>query len=175
MPKKVKKPAAAKMSNTKALKDMVQMLLEEFQTHEREIANEREHCQMEMAQGEKAVQVQMQQMQEHMQALVNVAATTTRSHNLLEVKFVPFSAKDDIAAYLVTFKPILQAHKINKDRWPFHLAPQLTGKAQLAYAAVSSTEVGDYRTIKRDILARYDINFEAYRQRIRTATQVCEI
>jgi len=109
----------------------------------------------------------MQQMQEHMQALMNVAATkekATRPRNLLEVKFVPFSAKDDIAAYLVTFKRIKQAHKINKDRWPFHLAPQLTGKAQLAYAAVSSTEVGDYRTIKTAILARYDINFEAYRQ-----------
>ena len=43
-----------------------------------EIAAEREHCQMEMAHWEKAVQVQMQQIQEHMQALINVAATKQR-------------------------------------------------------------------------------------------------
>jgi len=72
MPKKVKKPA--KMSNTKALEDMVQMLLEECKTHEWEIAAEREHCQ-----AEKTVQVQMQQMQDHMQALMERATSKEKA------------------------------------------------------------------------------------------------
>ena len=51
------------------------------------------------------------------------------------------------------------------------LAPQLTGKAQQAYAAMSSTDAGDYEALKAAILRRYDINQEAYRQRFRTATK----
>jgi len=47
---------------------------------------------------------------------------------------------------------IIQAHEIPEDRWPFHFTPQLTGKAQLVYAAVSSTKVGDYKAIKTVIL-----------------------
>ena len=70
----------------------------------------------------------------------------------------------------MTFKHIMQPHEITEDCWPFHLAPQLTGKAQVAYAAVSSTEIGDYKTIKTAILARYDLKFNS-RLRFRTATR----
>ena len=31
----------------------------------------------------------------------------------------------------------MEAHEVHKDRWSFKLAPQLTGKAQQAYAALS--------------------------------------
>jgi len=50
----------------------------------------------------------------------------------------------------------------------FHLA---TGKAQLAYAAVAPADMGDYNAVKTAILARYDINTEAYRRRFRSATR----
>ena len=48
------------------------------------------------------------------------------------------------------------------------LAPQLTGRAQ---PAVSPGDVGDYNAVKIAILARYDINTEAYRRHFRTATR----
>ena len=51
------------------------------------------------------------------------------------------------------------------------LAPQLTGKAQLAFAALSSTEAKDYDAIKAAILARYDVNEETYRRRFRSAVK----
>ena len=62
----------------------------------------------------------------------------------------------------MTFERIMSAHEIQKDQWSYHLAPQLTGKAQLAFAALSSTEAKDYDAIKAAILARYDVNEETY-------------
>ena len=51
------------------------------------------------------------------------------------------------------------AHEITTNQWPYHLALELTKKAQLAFAALSSTEAReDYDAIKAAILARYDIN-----------------
>ena len=48
---------------------------------------------------------------------------------------------------------------------------QLTGKAQLAYAAVLPGDVGDYSAVKTAILAQYNINTETYRWRFRATTQ----
>ena len=63
------------------------------------------------------------------------------------------------------------AYSVAKERWPFQLAPQLTGKAQQAYAALSAEAASDYDQLKAAILRRYDINDETYRQRFRAATQ----
>ena len=54
------------------------------------------------------------------------------AQDLLSVKLVPLTEKDDIETYLVTFEQIMVAHKKDKTRWPHHLALQLTGRAQLA-------------------------------------------
>ena len=64
------------------------------------------------------------------------------------------------------------AHKIDKTRWPHHLAPQLTGRAQLAFAALPTANSDDYEAIKTAVLTRYDINEEAYRRRFRTTTRM---
>ena len=88
----------------------------------------------------------------------------------LSVKLVPSSEKDDIEAYLVMFERIMEAHKI-KDNWSQYLAPQLTGKAQLAFAALPTEDSGKYAAIKAAILARYDITEETYRRRFRMATR----
>eukprot|EP00731_Ephydatia_muelleri_P012821 Em0007g131a len=49
------------------------------------------------------------------------------SHNL-QVKLVALSEKDDIEAYLVTFECIMEAYKVPKNEWTYHLAPQLTAE-----------------------------------------------
>ena len=56
------------------------------------------------------------------------------------------------------------AHKVVKERWPHYLAPQLTGKAQLACAALPITDADDFEAIKNAILIQYDINEVAYRR-----------
>ena len=86
----------------------------------------------------------------------------------LSVKLVPLGAEDDIEAYLFTFEHILTAHGIDENRWSHFLAPQLTEKAQLAFAALTTENSGDYKAIKAAILARYRINEEAYRVRFRS-------
>jgi len=53
----------------------------------------------------------------------------------------------------------------------FHLAPQLTCKAQLAYAAVPPADMGEYNAVKTAILARYNINTEVYCQRFCSTTR----
>ena len=45
-----------------------------------------------------------------------------------------------------------------QNRWAYKLAPQLTGRAQQAYAAMPSEEAGDYALVKAAILQRYDIS-----------------
>ena len=79
--------------------------------------------------------------------------------------------KDNIEAYPVTFERIMEAHKVARDRWAHHLAPQLTGKAQLAFSALPSSESADFDAIKKAVLARYDVNEEAYRRRFRALTR----
>ena len=50
----------------------------------------------------------------------------------------------------------------------FKLAPQLIGKAQQAYAALSSEKAADYEAVKKAIFTLYDINQKSYRQRLRS-------
>ena len=117
--------------------------------------------------------MQMTTMQQHMESLLRVVSDTTARTSPVNrhvyVKLVPLYEKNDIEAYLVTFKRIMAAHEITRDQWPYRLVLQLTGKAQLAFAALSPTEARDYDAIKAVILARYDINEEAYRHCFRSA------
>ena len=65
----------------------------------------------------------------------------------------------------------MEAHKVDKGRWAHYLAPQLTGRAQLAFAALPTADSGKFESIKTAILQRYDINEEAYRRRFRTVAR----
>lgn len=111
----------------------------------------------------------MDQMRTQMERLMKVvedskaaSAVKSISGELSGVKLVPLSEKDDVEAYVVTFERIMEAHKVDKDRWAHYLAPQLTGRAQLAFAALPTADSGKYESIKAAILQRYDINEEAY-------------
>ena len=61
----------------------------------------------------------------------------------------------------------MTADKVNSQRWVYKLVPQLSGKAQQAYAALPADEAKDYDRVKSAILRRYDISEETYRQRFR--------
>ena len=77
---------------------------------------------------------------------------------------------DDIETYLVTFERLKATYKAPTSRWAFQLAPQLSGKVQLAYVALSGEAASDYKQIKEAILRRYDVNAETYRQKFRGAS-----
>ena len=88
-----------------------------------------------------------------------------------KVKLTKLGEGDDIEAYLKTFERMMAAYDIPRARWVFKLAPQLCGKAQKAYTALSAEDAVDYEKVKEAILARYDINLETYRRRFREATK----
>ena len=90
----------------------------------------------------------------------------TRTTSESEVKL---SEQDDIESYLTTFERIMRAYEVKEERWVVKLAPQLTGKAQQAYAAMKVEDAGTYRLLKEAILRRYDISEETHRQRFRDA------
>ena len=154
MPKKGDKKQQSMM--TTPVEELMRMLVEE-----------RAQRDTEFTRREREVQTQMATMQQHMESLLRVVSDTTARpspvNRPVDVKLVPLSEKDDIEAYLVTFERIMAAHEIRQNQWPYHLAPKLTGKAQLAFAALPPAEARDYDAIKAAILARYDINEEAYR------------
>ena len=61
----------------------------------------------------------------------------------------------------------MRAYEINEERWAVKLALYVTGKAQLAFAAMRAEDTGSYCCLKDAILRRYDISEETYRQRFR--------
>lgn len=86
----------------------------------------------------------------------------------LGIKLLALMDSDDIEADVMTFERIMAAHRIERGRWPHYLAPQLSGRAQLAFLALPVVDSADYDAIRAAILTRYDLNEEAYRNRFRT-------
>ena len=84
------------------------------------------------------------------------------------MRLTRLSDGDDIEAYLTTFERMMEAYRVSRECWPFKLSPQLTGKAQQAYAALPPEGAKVYDTLKVAILRRYNINEETYRKRFRS-------
>ena len=57
---------------------------------------------------------------------------------------------------MMTFERSMEAHEIERGKWPVLLGPQLTGKAQQAYAALSSEDSKDFTKVKEAIFKRYE-------------------
>ena len=152
----------------KSMEQMLQTLIEDRRKREEEFAAER-------AAREKDAEKRIQDMQAQMEVLMKLVSDShkveTPFGNVPQVKLVPLTERDDIESYLVTFERIMDAYKITKGQWTYYLAPQLTGKAQQAFAALPSDESSTYDGVKAAILLRYGVNEEAYRRRFRTASR----
>ena len=91
-----------------------------------------------------------------------------KAGKLEQLKLTKLTDSEDIEAYLTTFERMMGVYEITEDKWAFRLAPQLTGKAQQAYAALGVADSHIYARVKEAVLRRYDINDETYRQRFRS-------
>ena len=60
------------------------------------------------------------------------------------LKLTKLAEGDDIEAFLTTFERAVEAHGVDRDKRAAILAPQLTGKARLAYAAMTDADARDY-------------------------------
>ena len=171
---------------TKGLTELIKILTEERKCREEreaEAAREREERIMEETrrrdEREAMVRQQMLEQMELLQRLIERSeesrhgseriALAPRIISESEPKVAKLTEDDDVEAYLTTFERVMTAHGVPKERWTVKLAPQLTGKAQQAYAAMATREADDYDELKKVILRRYDIRGETYRRRFRSA------
>ena len=127
----------------------MQQLMEDRRKREEEIAAER-------AAREKEAEKRIQDMQTQMDVLMKLVSDSHKSKgplgNVPPVKLVPLTEQDDIESYLVTFERIMDAYKLSTEQWTYYLAPQLTGKAQQAFAAIPKEESSTYDGVKAAIL-----------------------
>ena len=161
-------PSNAANSDLPDLARMMQVMLEDRRLREAEIAEDRRRREIENEE-------RMRGMREQIDALQRLitdrgaASTTHRNSSDEGVKLNRLTDQDDIEAYLLTFERMMQAYEISSTRWSYKLAPQLTGKAQQAYAALSCEDAKTYEIVKTAILRRYNITEETYRRQLRAA------
>lgn len=153
------------------MSDLVRLLLEDRRKQKDELAVER----AERAEESRQHAAQMREQLDMIRSLVERSSSPgdsrpTEGHGAPRDKLVltKLSDKDDIEAYLTTFERMMTVYGVEERRWAIKLAPQLTGRAQEAYAAMSSAAAGDYKQVKKAILRCYDISEETYRQRFRS-------
>ena len=136
------------------MQGMLKLLVEDRRKREAEFETERTRMEAERQRRERETGKQMEELRGHLETLMKVVADSrlktegVSRKQELSVKLVPLTEKDDIEAYLVTFERIMAAHQVEKDCWPQYLAPQLTGRAQLAFAALPVDDSGNYDAIK---------------------------
>ena len=158
------------------LNQLLQTLIEDRQSREKELAEERRRREEELKRREEELLEERtkreeearerdRQLREQYQLLRELMEARAPSGREAEAKVSKLTEKDDIEAYLKTFERLMIAYEVRKERWSFKLAPQLIGKAQQAYAAMGADEAADYDQLKAAILRRYGINEENYRQR----------
>ena len=156
----------------KTMKKMMEQLIEDRRKREEELAMEREAREREADRRVKEMESQMDALMKFVsESHKDRAPTAIPVSGRPQLKLVPLTADDDIESFLVTFERIMTAYKIPKEQWTYYLAPQLTGKAQQAFAALSREESGVYDGVKTAVLLRYSVNKEAYRRRFRAASR----
>ena len=143
-------------------------LTEERRVREAELKEERRLREEEASRRQRETKDQLKLFQRLIEGLDKQAtAAATREEKNRDVKVAKLTDDDDIEAYLTTFERLIVAYEIPQRRWAFKLASQLVGKAQQAYAAMSTEDSANYTQLKQAILRRYNITEESYRQRFR--------
>ena len=128
--------------------ELVRVLTQERERREREVEEQRKFMQEQM-------DLLMKLVQEQARSATPGNGTVTVER---DVKFTKLTEADDVEAYLTTFERTMSAFKVPREQWVYKLAPQLTGKAQQAFAAMETAGADKYDDVKAAILLRYNIN-----------------
>ena len=75
--------------------------------------------------------------------------------------------KDSLDAYLERFERFATNHKWPKETWASSLSALITGKALEVYSRLSAEEAENFDILKKALLARYDLNAEGFRRKLR--------
>ena len=139
---------------------------EERRLREQEMVAERERREREEEKRTRAMQEQMDAIMrivEATRAAPRAALDDREGISERDLKLCTLTEANDIEAYLTTFERMMEAYEIDKARWVFKLAPQLSGKAQQTYSTLPTGESNDYDLVKAAVFRRYNVNEETYR------------
>ena len=166
------------MSEISDLTELVRTMMEERKRHDQELAEEHRQREVQLAEERRQREEQMQLIMRLVEETAHCEESGNRGREQTlnrdagpMVRITRLMDKDDVKAYLTTFERLMSAHEIEREQWSFELAPCLTGRAQQAYAALEAEVAKDYERLKAEILRRYDINEETYRQQFRAASR----
>ena len=163
------------MTSRKGMETLMRMLLEDRKAREDDLTREQER--REAAEARHASQMaeqleMMKSMLDHLLARpheVEMTSLSSRPYTSDKIGLRKFTDSDDIEAFLTTFERLMALYYMEESHWVAKLAPQLTGRAQQAYAAMPAGEALVYQDVKKAVLRRYDINMETFHQRFRAA------
>ena len=109
--------------------------MEDWRQREKEIADDRRKREEEFAEERRMMREQI----EALRALVERPASSRATGEVKDsLKLAKLGDDDDIEAYLTTFERMMAAYEVEKAIWTYKLAPQLSGRAQQAFAAMNS-------------------------------------
>ena len=170
--------ATATGEDAAPLADLLRLLMEDRRLREEELAEERRRREAEAARYERERKEQMDVLARLVETAGTRTATTGEaaggsgersSSRRGKVVLTKYVEGNDVEAYLTTFERVMTVDHIDRPLWVVHLAPQLAGRAQQAYASLPPEKAGDYTEVRAAILRRYDISPETYRQKFRAA------
>ena len=153
-------------AGNKELSRMMELLWQDRQRREAQQLEDRRRWEEERRRREVEHEQHVRQMQLQLNMMKNLmersqvredefARRASRCHDNL--KLTKLSDSENIEAYLTTFERMMQVYEVEEARWAFLLAPQLTGKAQQAYAALKAEDATKYPEVKAAILRRYNM------------------
>ncbi|KAL5516789.1 hypothetical protein EMCRGX_G002202 [Ephydatia muelleri] len=118
---------------------------QEQERREREEEKRRAEAQrdFERQERDKELRMQMELLVKLVEAKKMESPEPTRTGEN-ELRMVKLTDCDDIEAYLTTFERLMAAYSVPRAEWIFKLAPQLTGMAQQAYAALTTEDALSY-------------------------------
>jgi hypothetical protein len=82
--------------------------------------------------------------------------------------------KDDIDSYLQRFERFAKHQRWERTEWATCLSALLTGAALDVYSRLGDEDAQDYDVLKKELLKRYDLTEEGYRNKFRSARPYSE-
>ena len=161
------------MSHNTSIYLMLRLLLEDRRRRDDELAEKRrrrgEQIAEERERYEREAGEGMRLMNQQIEALQRLVTESGKREALVRETLGTEKPKltklieDDVEAYLTTFERMMAMFGVERARWAYMLAPQLTGRAQKAFAAMGEDQAGNDDALKAAFLKRYNVNEEAYR------------
>ena len=134
-------------------------------------SNQQAHEQS-VAQQTAATTLLLQNLSQTVSSLVNTTRPTSASQPVSFPKLNKLEDSDDADAWFSMVERVLAGHGIVESRFALAVAPQLTGKARVAYNSLPLTDSMDYRKVKEAVLRRFQISAETYHERFRAVQLV---